>query len=159
MKELTDDQKMKLYSKPELTQEEQINNEITGYNRLISEAQQFVSEIETIPQTKFLSDQFITFHEKRITDKGIIKKFYEILISDWHYKIDSAKKELSILKGGNPFITNDTVEEATKKIEDQINQEPTKPKKKRFNFFELVDNILSRVPKVVETIDTIKSKK
>jgi len=168
MAELTDDEKLRMYTNPEISQEDQIQNEITGYNRLISEAQQFVLEIETIPQTKFLSEQFIMFHEKRITDRNIIKKFYEILIADWHYKIDSAKKELSTIKGGNPFITNDAVEESTEKLNDQItdpnpddiNAEfPVKKKGKFLSFLEKFFSYADKTVTILKETNVIKDKK
>lgn len=154
MAELTEEEKQRMYLNPILDTETQLLNEIEGFNRLISEAKEFVSEIENVNQAKFLSEHYITFHDKRITDKDLIKKFYKILVSDWHYKIDSAKKELSILKG-DPLP--DKEEDTVKEDEEPDNIEPKK--KKRFKIFEILDNILSRVPKVVETIDTIKGKK
>ena len=166
MKELTDDQKLRLYSQPEISQEDQIQNEITGYNRLISEAQQFVLEIQDLNQVKFLSQQFITFHEKRITDKEIIKKFYEILIADWHYKIDSAKKELSQLKGG--VIATDTIEDKLDEVRsqitdpnpDDINAEfPVKKKSKFGAFLEKLFSYADKTVTILRETNVIKDKK
>jgi len=151
---MTEEEKQRIYLNPILDTETQLINEIEGFNRLVSEAKEFVSEIENVNQVRFLSEHYITFHDKRITDKELIKKFYKILVSDWHYKIDSAKKELSILKGESIPEKEDE--------EEIIDDEPDNiepKKKKRFKIFEILDNILSRVPKVVETIDTIKGKK
>ena len=142
MRELTDDQKLRLYSKPEISEEDQINNAINGYSRIIQEANNYLENIDSIPEKELR----VEFNHIGINDKTTIIGMYKVLIGHWKQELISAKKELASFKG----------EEYIEEDEEPDNIEP---KKKRFNFFQFVDNILSRVPKVVETIDTIKGKK
>lgn len=143
MKDLTDEQKLKLYSKPEISEEDQINNAINGYERIIQEAKYYIDNIDSIPSKELR----VEFNYIGISDKVTIVSMYKVLIGYWKQELVKAKKELAEFKG-EKYIEED---------EEPDNIEPKK--KKRFKIFEILDNILSRVPKVVETIDTIKGKK